>query len=66
MAKEKPLPTAETAGESTSLAERLFAAHWQPGSGYNADHIATQCLEAAETFDRVRRERAGLRIAETA
>lgn len=52
--------------ESTSLAERLFAANWTPNSGYTPESVAAKCLEAAEAFERAKAERAGLRIANTA
>lgn len=48
------------------LAERLFVSHWNPRSGFELEHIAKLCLDAAETFERVKRERAGLRVTEAA
>lgn len=57
-------PPADSAG--ITLAERLFATHWNPKSGFETTHVAKLCLEAAEIFERVQRERAELRISEAA
>jgi hypothetical protein len=51
---------------SFALAERLFVQHWNPKGGYDAEHVVRLCLDAAETFERVKRERAGLRVTEAA
>lgn len=33
-----------------ALAEKLFAANWQPKGQIQAEHIADLCLDAAEAF----------------
>jgi hypothetical protein len=67
MARDKnTAQQADHASDAIPLAERLFAATWKIGGQTQDEHIAAKCLEAAETFERVRRERAGLRLAETA
>lgn len=65
MAKVQQPVTEETPAAS-DLAQKLFAVTWKPGSGYTNEGVAEMCLEAAEAFEKVQRERAGLRIAETA
>ena len=40
-----------------TLAERLFAANWNPNTGYTDERLAEQCQEAAEAFYRVRSSR---------
>lgn len=44
--------------DSPTLAERLFAAAWNPSSGYTPESLADKCLDAAEAFERTRRKRA--------
>jgi hypothetical protein len=39
-----------------TLAERLFVASWRPERDYKSENLARQCLEAAEAFERARRE----------
>jgi hypothetical protein len=56
MAKANQQSVAVASDESTSLAERLFTATWNPGSGYTAESIAQKCIEAADAFHRVRRK----------
>lgn len=56
----KPRSTqADSAGDSTPLAERLFVARWNAMHGSGCDktaELAKECIDAAEVFNRVRSE----------
>ena len=52
--------------EAYPLAERLFVQHWNIKSGLETSHVAKLCLDAADTFERVKRECAGLRVTDAA
>lgn len=66
MAKATTPSAADSADESCSLAERLFAANWNPASGYMPESVAQKCIEAADAFYRVHRKLAESRINEAA
>jgi hypothetical protein len=51
MAKDQR--TSEPDAASLTLAERLFAMHWRPTSGFSPEKTATECIEAAAAFERV-------------
>jgi hypothetical protein len=50
-------PTAEDNDQTAAIAEKLFVANWVASSGYTAESVAAKCFDAAEAFERVRRER---------
>lgn len=49
MAKERQT---EASPETLSLAAQLFVAHWRTGTGRSPEVLATECIEAAESFER--------------
>lgn len=65
MAKQRDQLSNE-AGDDTTLAERLFAKHWNPKGPSEVEHVARLCLDAAETFERVKRERNSPQLRATA
>lgn len=38
--------------EPLTLAERLYAMHWRPNSGFSPEKIASECIDAAAAFER--------------